>query len=176
VSRRPIPSVLADLPPRAGPRPETGPEIPHYQLSDPGDLAEAQRIVETIGALPGVSLGRSQVSDPRSIAFHLEPELVQAGPDEAPLHGEFAHVHPFDGGSQHLVLPPAWGEHLIEKGWAEPHPIARRLPVPVLFMVYGPRDAGETDSVIEITKAAYAHVRGLDPDAPAEETRAAPAV
>jgi phospholipase/carboxylesterase len=122
-------------------------------------------VVDAISALPGVRLGRSQVSDPRSIAFHLDSASVEAGRDEAPLGGEFAHVHPFDGGSQHLVLPPAWGTHLIEQGWAEPHPIAKRLPAPVLFMVYGPRDADETDTVIEITKAAYAHVRGLDPDA-----------
>jgi hypothetical protein len=149
---------------REGPRPQTGPAMPHFQLTDRGDVAEAQRVVDAIGALPGVRLGQSKVSDPRSIAFHLDDELVRAPEEEAPLGGEFAHVHPFDGGSQHLVLRSEWGVHLIETGWAEPHPIAERLPRPVLFMVYGPRDAGETAHVIEITKAAYAHVRGLDPD------------
>jgi hypothetical protein len=159
---RRIPNVLLELPAREGPRPQTGPAMPHFQLSDRGDLAEAQRVVEAIGALPGVRLGRSKVSDPRSIAFHLEDELVRASEEEAPLGGEFAHVHPFDGGSQHLVLPAEWGAHLIEKGWGEPHPIAESLPRPVLFMVYGPRDPVETELVIEITRASYAHV--LDPD------------
>jgi Family of unknown function (DUF5519) len=161
---RPIPNALLELPAREGPRPQTGPAMPHVQLSDRGDLAEAQRIVEAIGALPGVRLGRSKVSDPRSIAFHLDDDLVRASEEEAPLGGEFAHVHPFDGGSQHLVLPSDWGDHLIEKGWAEPHPIAERLPRPVLFMVYGPRVPAETEHVIEITKASYAHLRGVDPD------------
>lgn len=159
-----IPKVLLAIPAREGERPETGPSMPHFQLSDPGDLVEATRVVDAIGALPGVRLGRSQVSDPRSIAFHLEPELVRASPEEAPLGGEFAHVHPFDGGSQHLALPVPWGKHLVEKGWAEPHPIAERLSLPVLFMVYGPRNATETEHVVEITKTAYAHARGLDPD------------
>jgi hypothetical protein len=160
---QPVPEVLRALPPRAGERPQTGPALPHFQLSDHGDLEQAQHIIDTIAALPGVTLGRSQVSDPRSVAFHLRLELVGASPDQAPLGGEFAHVHPFDGGSQHLVLPQPWGEHLIEKGWAEYHPVAAQLPAPVLFMVYGPRDRAEADHLIAITKTAYTHVRGLEP-------------
>jgi hypothetical protein len=160
---QPVPDVLTAIPPRPGERPQTGPALPHFQLSDHGDLAQAQRIIDTIAALPGVTLGRSQVSDPRSVAFHLDLDLVRAAPDQAPLGGEFAHVHPFDGGSQHLVLPLPWGEHLMDKGWAEFHPVAAQLPAPVLFMVYGPRDRAEADHLIAITKSAYAHVRGLDP-------------
>jgi hypothetical protein len=156
------PALLA-LPPRDGERPETGPALPHFQLSDHGELAEAQRIVEEIGALPGVSLGRSQVSDPRTIAFHLDANMIRADPAHAPLGGEFAHVHPFDGGSQHMVLPADWGSHLIEKGWAEPHPIASQLPEPVLFMVYGPRSPEETAHILAITRSAYEHIRGLEP-------------
>jgi hypothetical protein len=139
--------------------------MPHHQLSDLGDLTQAQRLVEVVAALPGVRVGRSKVSDPRSIAFHLREDLIGASDEEAPIGGEFAHVHPYDGGSQHLVLPPAWGGHVIDLGWAELHPLARDGVVPpLLYLVYGPRDDTDTLHITAITRSAYAHIRGISPD------------
>lgn len=84
------------------------------------------------------------ISVPGARAFVLEEDAA-LGPDEAFMVGrEFAHLHPADDGSLHMMLPPDLAGAAELQGWGEPHPIARLgLIPPTAMMVYGPRDEGE---------------------------------
>ena len=75
---------------------------------------------------------------------------------------EFAHLHPPDDGSLHLVLPAKVAQEVVQKGWGELHPAARMGIIPATaVMVYGPRDERELEVVWLIVLAAYASARGL---------------
>jgi len=74
---------------------------------------------------------------------------------------EFAHLHPPDDGSLHLVLSPTEVDQVIENGWAERHPLAGRFGLPEnIVMVYGPRDEEELRVVEELVRASHAFAGG----------------
>jgi hypothetical protein len=111
--------------------------------------------------LEGVLVGRSHVSLPDTRALHLDPQLAQ-GPANAYMLGtEFAHLHGPADGSLHAMLPPVVAPEAIEKGWAEPHPMARHgVAPPNLVMIYGPRDEAELEIVWGLVEASYSFARG----------------
>lgn len=149
------------LPHRTGPRPRTGPAIPHQQLSQNAPDWLQEELWRRMDDFDGVLTGPSGVSLPETRALHLEPELA-AGPPEAFMVGtEFAHLHGPQDGSLHMALPPDLAREAIERGWAELHPLARagRLPE-TLMMVYGPRDNSELETVWGLVEASYDHARG----------------
>ncbi|KKK20223.1 hypothetical protein ARAM_004875 [Aspergillus rambellii] len=82
-------------------------------------------------------------------------------------NGEVCHSHPSDG-SLHLTLHPADVKLVLERGWAQRHPLAReswwwRRIVPTGFvMIYAPRDAEELKCVVEIIRAAAWWVSGKE--------------
>ena len=77
---------------------------------------------------------------------------------------EFAHLHPAPDQSLHLVVPPDVASGLIQAGWAELHPVARRgLITSGAVMVYAPRDEEEAEVVSQIVTASFEYAR----DAPA---------
>lgn len=69
---------------------------------------------------------------------------------------EFAHIHPPDDDSMHMMLPPDDAADVIAKGWAEIHPLVPvgRMP-PSLILVFGPRDDDELDIVLGLIAASY---------------------
>jgi hypothetical protein len=149
------------LPERSGPRPDTGPAMPHQQLSANAPAALQEELWRRMSSLEGIRTGRSGVSLPETRALHLEPELA-AGPPEAFMVGtEFAHLHGPQDGSLHMALPVELAREAIGRGWAELHPLARagRLPE-TLVMVYGPRDEDELETVWSLVGASYDHARG----------------
>jgi hypothetical protein len=153
-------STTAQLAPRSGPRPTTGPAIPHQQLSQTAPISLQEELWRRMSSLEGVRTGRSGVSVPASRALHLEPALAR-GPREAFMVGtEFAHLHGATDGSLHVTLPPELAAEAIERGWAELHPIARagRLPK-TLVMVYGPRDEAELETLWQLVLSSYAFAR-----------------
>jgi len=82
---------------------------------------------------------------------------------------EFAHLHPPSDGSLHMTLAPEIVEKVIDRGWAELHPLAGRHGLPAnIVMVYGPRDEDELAVVAELLRAShsFATARGR-PDSPA---------
>lgn len=140
---------------RLGPRPvTTGREIPHDQLDQFSPPAIRAALVEEGQALPGVFTGRSQVSEPSSLALRLERP---SGPWEAFLHpslDEFGHIHRV--GFMHLTVPLELIAPLEAAGWLEPHPISRRPEWPdTIVMFYAPRDDAELAVATAVLQASW---------------------
>jgi hypothetical protein len=157
-------SESPDLPERAGPRPDTGPAMPHQQLSDnpPAELQE--ELWRRMSSLEGVRTGPSGVSLPDTRALHLDPGLATGPPEGFMVGTEFAHLHGPDDGSLHMALPADVAREAIDRGWAELHPLARAGHLPeTLVMVYGPRDADELETVWSLVSASYENARGRQP-------------
>ncbi|KAL4917595.1 hypothetical protein BDW62DRAFT_183470 [Aspergillus aurantiobrunneus] len=83
-------------------------------------------------------------------------------------NGEVCHSHPSDG-SLHLTLHPADVKLVLERGWAQRHPLARdswwwvAKIVPTGFvMIYAPRNEEELKVVVEIIRAAAWWVGGKE--------------
>ena len=93
---------------------------------------------------------------PGAQALWLLEEVAGARPEAFLIGREFAHVHPPYDGSMHMMLPSEAVEQLLEKGWGEPHPMARRgLIPPTAVMVYAPRDVAEVETILQIIAASY---------------------
>ena len=146
--------MTLSIPAREGQRPKTYFGIPHHQLDQtpPADLYA--RLVERFLALPDTTTGPSLVSVPGAQAL-----FVAAG---KPCNGEacfrdreFAHVHPPEDGSFHVVLSPEDCQHVLARGWGELHPLAVRGEIPMTtVLVFAPRNDAEVDTVLAITRAA----------------------
>jgi len=77
--------------------------------------------------------------------------------------GEWGHLHPHHDGSLHLIVPAPDAERLIELGWAEFHNIVTRgLALPVVVMVYGPRDEHELAVLKQVVELAYLTAGGAE--------------
>jgi phospholipase/carboxylesterase len=152
---------LSTLPPREGEPPRTNPNMPHQQVSQNAPVEMQAALFERCATLPGVVVGRSHVSVPGARAFHLD-DAGATGPQEAFMVGtEFAHLHPEEDGSLHLVLPEDSAREVIARGWGEFHPLVQQgLMSPTNLMVFGPRNEAELEAVWLIVQAAYANARG----------------
>jgi hypothetical protein len=152
-----VTGLLVDLPARGGARPRTTPSNPHTQPDQqPEDDRPRRLLEERLAQLPGVVWRPSMISVPGARALTL-PEDAAQGPPEAFMIGtEFAHLHPAPDHSLHLVLPPDLASRVIETGWAEQHPVARRgLITSGAVMIYAPRDEEEAELVAQIVTAAF---------------------
>jgi hypothetical protein len=154
---------LSTLPQRRGDAPQTNPQMPHQQVSQnaPGEMQEA--LFERVETLPGVTVGRSNVSVPGARAFHLDNAHASGDQDAFMVGTEFAHLHPQSDGSLHLILPEAMARQVIQRGWGEFHPLVQQgMMPPTNLMVFGPRDADELDVVWSIVQASYANATGSE--------------
>ena len=149
---------LSVLPQRRGDAPQTNPRMPHQQVSQNAPTVLQEALFERAATLPGVIVGRSHVSVPGARAFHLD-DAHAAGPRDAFMVGtEFAHLHPEEDGSLHLVLPEPLARQVIERGWGEFHPMVQQgMMPPTNLMVFGPRDEAELEIVWSIVEASYAN-------------------
>ena len=148
------------LPNRAGARPEVTSDIPQEQVNDNAPRALQEQVLDRIAALPGVTTRQSAISVPGARGFML---AAPQGPRDAfivPSAGEFAHVHPGHDGSLHIALPPALAADAVAKGWAIAHPLAGVRLAPGMVMLFGPRDAAETDTVVGAVATAHAWASG----------------
>ena len=145
------------LPTRRGDRPKTGPAIPHQQLSQTAPIEIQDLLWKRMNTLEHIVTGQSYVSLPDSKALHVLP-MYAKGPEQAFFAGtEFAHLHGPSDGSLHLVLSAEDTAEVLEKGWGERHPLARRMAKPGLVMVFGPRDNTELEIVWGIIQRSYAN-------------------
>ena len=153
--------IAAGLPARRGPRPRTGPVVPHEQLDQNGPQELGEELWSQMTALEGVRPGRSGISAPATRAVHLDPGLA-AGPAEAFVVGtEFAHLHGAHDGSLHAALPREAVVLAVDRGWGELHPIARTgARPPTLMMLYSPRDMAELTAVWKLVQVSYRFARG----------------
>jgi hypothetical protein len=151
----------ATLPPRSGERPKTATSMPHQQLDQTTPASLQEELWRRMSELEGVTTGSSGVSLPETRALHLDPQIAH-GPGDAFMVGtEFAHLHGARDGSLHLMLPAEAASEAIDKGWAEPHPLALRgIAPPTLLMLYGPRDALELETVWQLIKLSHSFACG----------------
>jgi phospholipase/carboxylesterase len=149
-----------ELPARNGPKPRTSATNPHMQLDQSASADLVAQLAERAFSLSGVRERPSLISVPGARALWLD-ETEPVGPPEAFLIGrEFAHIHPLPDGSLHMSLPAEWVTEAVDKGWAEPHPLARSGYIPAnVVMVYGPRDQAELDVVMLLLRSSHEGAR-----------------
>lgn len=146
---------------RRGLRPTTTDTNPHTQLDQQPEATEQRHLLAAdLFALPGVEERDSLISVPGARALCL-PRAVDAPKDAFLIDTEFAHLHPGEDQSLHVMLPPQLVAHAIEAGWAEQHPVARRGEIPSnAVMLYAPRDDHERSVVTELVQAAHEYASG----------------
>lgn len=135
---------------RPGERPEVSQSGPQTQLSQQAPAALWGKLVAAVFSWPDVFEGHSSVSpaSSRAIFFRDELEPPREEATLAPGHRfEPVHIHGVHDTSAHVVLAPDRGAKLTELGWAEPHQYA---DYGTEFMVYGPRDDAELETVLAI--------------------------
>lgn len=134
---------------------------PHTQLDQqPEDTDQRDRLAADLFALPGVEERPSQISIPGARALCLA-RVVDAPADAFLIDTEFAHLHPGQDQSLHVMLPPELVTDAIEAGWAEQHPVARRGEIPAnAVMLYAPRDDHERSVVTQLVQAAHDYATG----------------
>ena len=72
------------------------------------------------------------------------------------IGSEFAHIHPPEDGSLHMMLPEGTVPQLVELDWAEQHPMAAAGIIPsTAVMVYAPRDNAEIDIVLGLLRLSH---------------------
>lgn len=149
------------LPTRRGPRPTTTDTNPHAQLDQQPETSEQRDLLAAdLFALPGVEARDSLISVSGARALCLLHAL-DAPTDAFLIHTEFAHLHPGEDQSLHVMLPLQLVTHAIEAGWAEQHPVARRGEIPSnAVMLYAPRDDHERAVVTQLVHAAHAYASG----------------
>lgn len=152
---------MLKLPYRQGEKPQTHYGLPHSQLDqNPPDDVYA-RLKAKAFDFEFVERRPSIISVPGAEALWLLEEGGHSC-EEAFMRGnEFAHIHPPDDGSLHLMLPENEVSELLETRWGEYHPLVPkgRMP-PTTVMVFGPRNLGELDVVLDIIEASYKFARG----------------
>lgn len=149
------------LPNRAGDRPRTTPDDPHRQLTQIAPVDLQEQVVARGRKMPGTYVCPSLISLPGSRAFVLDDSTPTPAFQAFMIAREFAHIHPPVDGSLHMVLPPHIVRQVVERGWAEQHPVAKLgLIPPTTLMVYGPRDEGELEVVMTLLAASWSYARG----------------
>ncbi|PYH95972.1 hypothetical protein BO71DRAFT_397588 [Aspergillus ellipticus CBS 707.79] len=182
------------LPMRSGPRPTVAGIAPQRQMSQksgvamydilsreiqslvachPGELYEGTSCFEkhstgifcTVSGGGGISSGLGPTPFGGMEGGDISSAVMMS--HRRTCNGEVCHAHPSDG-SLHLTLHPADVKLVIERGWAQRHPLTRESwwwcflrTVPTGFvMVYAPRDREELEIVLEIIRAAAWWVSG----------------
>jgi phospholipase/carboxylesterase len=109
-------------------------------------------------SLPYVQNRPTVISVPGARALWLREDLPWAHPEAIAAGREFAHIHP--DGSLHVSLPLERAREAVEKGWAEPHPIAHYLGNEGMVMLYTPLDEMELEIIFGLILDSYNFVIG----------------
>ena len=147
---------MLTIPRRRGPKPVTTPCAPHTQVTQNPDPAVWRAFRDRAFDFPFVIRRPSMISVPGAEALCLE-HGHGCGCREAFMIGtEFAHLHPPQDGSLHMMLPEDAVPQAVALGWAEPHPMAAAGMIPrTAVMVYAPRDAAEIGTVLDLLRMSY---------------------
>ena len=145
---------MVSLPIRKGPRPTTHKPIPHSQIDQNPSAETYARLVERFLALPGTTTGASLISVKGAQALFV-PEETRCNCDAFFRGREFAHVHPLEDGSFHMMLPEDVVMHVVEQGWGEVHPLAAQGKAPkTAVMIYAPRNEAEIEIALDLARAS----------------------
>ncbi|OAQ72629.1 hypothetical protein VFPPC_00555 [Pochonia chlamydosporia 170] len=145
------------LPYRSGPRPRVAGIAPQRQLDQHGSRHSYQalrRAMVKLGNRSPLKFGteRSCV-EKHGLALFAKHAL------RTNCQGEIVHVHDSDH-SMHMCLHPDDIGEVLDKGWGQMHPLARKgwflqMPVAANFvMIYAPRNEHELQIVYRIIEAA----------------------
>lgn len=146
------------LPERRRPRPFTQQAMPHTQIGIQPVPEINTELFKRCYSLPDVQNRPTVISVPGARALWLREDLPLAHPEVIARGREFAHIHP--DGSLHVTLPPERAREAVEKGWAEPHPMAQYLGIDGMVLVYTPLDMDELDVVSGLILDSYNFVTG----------------
>ncbi|MEN4012499.1 MAG: DUF5519 family protein [Bellilinea sp.] len=146
------------LPERKRPRPFTQQAMPHTQIGIQPVPEINTELFKRCYSLPDVQNRPTVISVPGARALWLREDLPLAHPEVIARGREFAHIHP--DGSLHVALPPERANEAVEKGWAEPHPIAQYLGIEGMVMLYTPMDMEELEVVFGLIMDSYNFVTG----------------
>ncbi|KAL4742880.1 hypothetical protein BDV11DRAFT_150476 [Aspergillus similis] len=175
----------AKIPTRPGPRPTVAGIAPQRQITQkPGPVmydALASEIHRLALEHPNTLYTATSCFEKHSTGiFYRLPTIMTAAASSSKspktassthnhritCNGEVCHSHPSDG-SLHLTLHPADVKLVLERGWAQRHPLARdslwwvtKLVPPGFVMIYAPRNEDELKVVVEIIRAATWWVGG----------------
>jgi phospholipase/carboxylesterase len=139
-------------------RPVTFNGMPHAQI-DVEPLPEIHtELFNLCFSLPNVSNRPTVISIPGARALWLDDDILLAHPEYIARGREFAHIHP--DGSLHASLSPERAREAVEKGWAEPHPIAQYTGWEGMVMLYTPLDMDELDVIFELVVDSYNFITG----------------
>ncbi|SPN97048.1 uncharacterized protein DNG_00564 [Cephalotrichum gorgonifer] len=146
-----------NLPHRAGPRPRVAGIIPHRQLDQRGADGPYLSIRDAIQNLASTHPERLTVG--RSCFEMHDIGLFARRPVNETCQGEILHHHASDR-SMHMDLHPEDIREVLEKGWGQRHPLARRgFHLQETFvMIYAPRDEDELRTVYQIIEAAIWYI------------------
>ena len=158
------------LPDRKRPRPATHNGMPHTQI-DVESLPEIHtELFRLCFTLPNVTNRPTVISVPGARALWLDDDIWLAHPEVIARGREFAHIHP--DGSLHASLSPERAREAVEKGWAEPHPIAQYTGWDGMVLLYTPMDMDELNVIFRLVVDSYNFVTGRSLHA--EDTLAMP--
>ncbi len=153
-----MPITEFTLPTRDGEKPQTGPSMPHLQLSNNSNDETDQALASWLFSLEHVEERPTRVSIPSTRAAWIVESYEAVPPG---LNGEFTHIHTEPGpGSQHISLPKEAASEAVAKGWGEYHPINDQIPDFDLIMIFAPRDLQDLEIVKTITMQGYKFVLG----------------
>lgn len=146
------------LPQRTRTRPLTNKNMPHSQIGiQPVPEVNAE-LFQRSYSLPNVRNEPTRISVQGARAIWLDEDLPLAHPESIAVGREFAHIHP--DGSLHVSLSPERAQEAIEKGWAEPHPMAAYMGNLGMVMLYTPLDMQELDVIFQLIVDSYNFVTG----------------
>lgn len=146
------------LPDRKGEPPRTTDGDPHRQLTQNAPLRLQEELVARGRMLPQTIICPSLISAPGARAFVLDVHSPASTKGFIIGH-EFAHLHPPEDGSIHMVMPTENVKTVLTAGWGELHPVGLAGLIPLnTIMVYGPRDDEELEVVwrLLVTSHEYA--------------------
>lgn len=160
--------------------PQRSAELPVTRDSVPHQMYTKQSSTEVLSQLVSAAIELSKkletVIAPTHLSFHSTQPAFYIPENKALTTGldrhvrEHAHIHAHwsaeqtpgslnegtGGGSMHVCLSFSDAEHLIEKNWAEWHPLAgKSLP---LVLLYAPQNIDEIEVSIAVIKASYQFV------------------
>jgi hypothetical protein len=149
-------------PVRSGTPPEVMPCAPQSQLDQLPPEEFKVALLESLKHFPGVTFAPSRRAPFGTVGLHLENQETLGRERAFLIDQEFAHVHPEEDSSMHMVLPEPVRTQAIAAGWALPHPLAGMPTVsPDTVLVYAPRNLEELDTVARLTHIAWQNARGV---------------
>lgn len=152
---------MFELPARSGPRPRTSDCAPHQQL-DQNPVPEVYAgFKDRAFDFPFVERRPSMISVPGAEALWLPDEHAHGCRESFMVGNEFAHVHPPDDGSMHMMLPLECVRELFARDWGEAHPMAALGVIPgTAVMVFGPRNEDEIGVALKILATSWEFATG----------------